>query len=137
MSKIIENLCCWEDAKIIIPTLNNLLVINCTKDLEKLTANTHRISIDDQQKSEDTISLNKVIIEVIKIINNHLKNNGNVVVHCLAGRQRSAAVVACYLIKYHDMTEYQAIDYIKSIKSKKRDSFFSQVNFINTLKHWT
>ena len=134
MSKIIENLCCWEDAKIIIPTLNNLLVINCTKDLEKLTANTHRISIDDQQKSEDTISLNKVIIEVIKIINNHLKNNGNVVVHCLAGRQRSAAVVACYLIKYHDMTEYQAIDYIKSIK---RDSFFSQVNFINTLKHWT
>lgn len=51
-------------------------------------------------------------------INNALKYHGNVLVHCFAGRSRSAAIVAAYLIRYHQMTFEEAI---QAIKSKKRN----------------
>jgi protein-tyrosine phosphatase len=55
-----------------------------------------------------------------------------VLVHCFAGMQRSCALVACYLINYHNMTPNEAIDYIKS---KRPIAFFGQVNFMETLNN--
>lgn len=55
-----------------------------------------------------------------------------VLVHCFVGMQRSCAVVACYLIKYHHMTPNEAIEYIKS---KRPIAFFGQVNFMETLNN--
>jgi protein-tyrosine phosphatase len=49
------------------------------------------------------------------------------------GMQRSCAVVACYLIKYHGMDPIQAIDYIKS---KRPFAFFGQVNFIDAINRF-
>ena len=131
MTEIIKGLylCSWEDAKRIVPTLRNLLVINCTKDLDNLIDNVYRINIDDRQNPEDTLELNNVINEVVDLIDNHLKT-GNVVVHCLAGRQRSAAVVASYLIKFHGKSVNESIDFVKS---KKRDAFFPFINFMDTI----
>ena len=66
---------------------------------------------------------------MVDLIDNHLKN-GIVVVHCLAGRQRSAAVIASYLIKFHGKSVNESIDFVKS---KKRDAFFPHVNFMDTI----
>eukprot|EP01138_Halocafeteria_seosinensis_P015184 gb/GECG01015497.1/.p1 GENE.gb/GECG01015497.1/~~gb/GECG01015497.1/.p1 ORF type:complete len:502 (+),score=88.89 gb/GECG01015497.1/:1-1506(+) len=44
------------------------------------------------------------------------EEDGNVLVHCFAGRSRSAAIVAAYLIRHHRMSLEEAI---KTIKSKK------------------
>jgi protein-tyrosine phosphatase len=53
-----------------------------------------------------------------------------VVVHCRAGQQRSAAVMAAYLMR-KGMGLEQAIKYIKS---RKPDAFYWNVNFMPALK---
>ena len=133
MVEIIKNLylCSWSDAQDLAPTLDNLLIVNCTKDLRALTVGTYRVAIDDHHKHEDTLKLNEQILAVTKKIDNHLAS-GPVIVHCLAGRQRSAAVVASYLMIYHHLDVPGVIDFIKS---KKRDAFFPEINFIETLNY--
>ena len=59
-----------------------------------------------------------------------LQEKKPVLVHCFAGMQRSCALVACYLIKYNNMTPDEAIDYIKL---KRPIAFFGKVNFMETL----
>jgi protein-tyrosine phosphatase len=57
----------------------------------------------------------------------------NVLVHCFAGAQRSCATMACYLMKYHNATPEQAIDYIKS---QRAVAFFGNVNFVNAIEEF-
>ena len=59
-----------------------------------------------------------------------LEEKKPVLVHCFAGMQRSCALVACYLIKYNNMTPDEAIDYIKL---KRPIAFFGKFNFMETL----
>jgi protein-tyrosine phosphatase len=47
--------------------------------------------------------------------------------------QRSCALVACYLIKYHNMKPIDAINYIKS---KRRIAFFGNVNLLSTIEQF-
>ena len=69
---------------------------------------------------------------VLEKIHIALQENKPVLVHCFAGMQRSCALVACYLIKYHTMSPDEAIDYIKC---KRPIAFFGRVNFMETLKN--
>lgn len=130
MPEIIKNLwlCSWSEAQ--DTCLNDVLVINCTNDLKNISKNSIRIPIDDHLKEKDTLKLNEVIFDVLKKIDNHLKSNLPVIVHCLAGRQRSATVVVSYLMVYHNLTLDNAVDFVKL---KKRDIFFPSTNFIETL----
>ena len=68
--------------------------------------------------------------QVLEKIHLALQENKLVLVHCFAGMQRSCALVACYLIKYNNMTPDEAIDYIKL---KRPIAFFGKVNFMETL----
>ena len=63
-----------------------------------------------------------------------LQENKPVLVHCFAGMQRSCALVACYLIKYNNMTPDEAIDYIKL---KRPIAFFGKVNFMELILSFT
>lgn len=66
----------------------------------------------------------------VAYIRSMLENGKGVYVHCKAGKGRSLLLVACYLIKYHQMTADQALDYVKVKRvqsgfdavDKKRDS---------------
>lgn len=40
-----------------------------------------------------------MLLKGVEFINNKISNGGVVYVHCKAGRSRSAALVACYLMK--------------------------------------
>ena len=129
MSEITNNLwlSSWEDAKKLVPLLNNPLVINCTKDLGYLTKSTIRIPIDDNQSEIE--NLNNYIFWICKIINDTLIAGGEVVVHCLAGRQRSAAVIVSYLMIYNKSIK----DPANFVKNVKQDIFFPYTNFQKTL----
>ena len=139
MTEIIKNLwlCSWEHAKVVVPTLNEPLVINCTKNLEYLVENTIRIPIDDTP--DDAPILNKFIFPLVNQMYHHLFAGKPVVVHCLAGRQRSAAVVASYLMLHpvNNITGINSvIDYIKTKKLEQigdRSAFFPYINFEETL----
>lgn len=127
--EIIENvyLASYPEAKEFIPKLKNPFVINCTKDLPNVIPNNkcihYRIPINDHGEIEDTFYLKSVLDFVVKLIDDY---PGPVVVHCKQGRQRSAAVVAGYLVHKRGLTFSEAVKFIQSIK---RDAFFPQVNF--------
>jgi protein-tyrosine phosphatase len=58
--------------------------------------------------------------------------NGNVLIHCYAGMNRSATVTAAYLMTIKELTAQQAIDIIK----KKKPETFTPMNFRPALKSY-
>jgi protein-tyrosine phosphatase len=91
------------------------LIVNCSKDLAfpNNAKECIRIPINDDPAYSD--SLLEIIenTDVLYKINNYVKNNKYVLVHCRAGMQRSCALIAIYLIKYYKMKPDAAIEYVK------------------------
>lgn len=119
----------FEDAKEF--THSNVFIINCTKDLPMIhtTGGGTRLYVDDHPSSEQT--MRSMIPVMVRYIENSITHT-SVVVHCFAGQQRSAAVVAAYLMKTKGFTPEQAVDFIKS---KKPDAFLGGVHFMDSLKN--
>jgi protein tyrosine phosphatase len=108
-------------------------IINCTKivSFPKSCKTCIRLAVDDTpDEAENLYNLIKAK-KVLETINNSLANNNTVLVHCHAGMQRSCAVVACYLVKYNNMSINNAI---KLIKDKRHIAFLNNVNFIKTIE---
>lgn len=101
-------------------------VINCTKDFPMVHTNSMRLSVNDDLSQESYSIMHANLPNLMLIIDNKLKNNVPVVVHCAAGQQRSAAVVCAYVMWKTCMKLEEAIGYVKS---KKSDAFFWNVNF--------
>ncbi len=121
------------------------LIVNCTQHEHQGLApdravgvpiidesKTIRIPIDDIPEESDHLTALLKDTDVLNKIHYTLNNGNKVLVHCNAGRQRSCATVACYLIKYYKITPIQAVSYIKS---KRREAFFGYVNFYNTINN--
>ena len=105
------------------------LVVNCTKDLPMRSMGT-RIPLDDSPDENE--NMYKAFSEIIPWLKSH--RHQKVVVHCFAGQQRSAAVIAAFLMsKNHGLTLDQVMEYIKS---KKSDAFAGHVTFRDALDRW-
>ena len=102
-------------------------VFNCTKDqpFHSHTKKRYRVPVDDNLKSEEIRNMELWSYEIVyKLTKEHKQEN--VLVHCYAGMQRSAAVIAMYLIANYRMKKDNAISFIK----RKRSIAFSPfVNF--------
>ncbi len=105
-------------------------VVNCTRDLPMVRHAGMRIAVDDNGSPEAMYDLRRALPEAVANIHAHVSRGVPVVVHCLAGRQRSPAVVAAYLMKHRGITLTEAIQFVRS---KKRDAFFATVNFREAL----
>ena len=113
-------------------------VINATPTLpnyfQKNGVNYVRVPVDDSLKSCD---INKMtaylpfIVDVLKELHHNQKKK--VLVHCHAGMQRSAIIIAAYLVKYYKKTPMEAIRYIIS---KRPVAFMNgtSLNFIDSLQ---
>ena len=90
------------------------------------------INLPVHDSPDECVTLLSLIHEtqVLEKIHLALQEKKPVLVHCFAGMQRSCALVACYLIKYNNMTPVEAIDYIKS---KRPIAFFGNVNFMELI----
>lgn len=111
---------------------SNFFVINCTKDLPMIQTDLGgtRLLVNDHPSSMNTMTKHmKMIIEYIEFF---LSQGDNVVVHCFAGQQRSAIIVAGYLVLKKGYTIDDAIEFIKS---KKSDAFLDGVHFMDSLKN--
>jgi protein-tyrosine phosphatase len=108
------------------------LIVNCTRDLP-IFKNSIRIPIDDSP--DWNFDFNNLMIEtnVLEHIHNCLINQQKVLVHCMAGAQRSCAVVACYLIRYYSFTPEKAIQFIKK---RRPIAFFGHVTFIEAINYF-
>lgn len=104
------------------------LVVNCSKDIPVYDPNTTslRIPVNDDLQMESMEIMYSSIFTICAAIHASLQRNQNVLVHCFAGRQRSACVVAAYLMLYHNMAKDVAKQYIRS---KRPVAFFPNANF--------
>ena len=103
---------------------NNInVVINCSKDLQKPSFYDeygivfYRIPIDDSMNKSDTITFKKHLDDSINLISHSRKKKMNVLVHCFAGIQRSAALVLCYIM--FELRSFLQINYGDYYKSKE------------------
>lgn len=109
---------------------SNAFVVNCTKDLSMINGLNMRIAVDDDMSTTAINDMYLSFPNVVEKIHKYLEEGCRVIVHCRAGQQRSAAVIAAYLMAKHN---YFLADAIKYIRSKKRDAFFFNVNFQDSL----
>jgi protein tyrosine/serine phosphatase len=112
---------------------NNIqCVFNCTKDLpfSSIVKRKYRVPVDDNLEREEIRNMELWSYEIVYKLTRELKQ-GNVLVHCYAGMQRSAAVVAMYLIANHNMKKENAISFIKR---KRPIAFRPYANFENAIQ---
>lgn len=112
---------------------SNVFVINCTKDLPMISTKGGgtRLNVDDHPSSAQTMDASLGLM--VRYIEDHVSRGHEVVVHCFAGQQRSATVVAAYVMRQTGWTPEQTIEYIKS---KKPDAFLGGVHFMDQIKNF-
>ena len=128
---------------------NNIsVIINCTKDIPYAfdcnLIEYFRIPVNDSQSEEDMVTMERYFSIVLPFIFNKLiTEHKNVLVHCHAGAQRSACVVAAilFIIDRHINGEpeidtmHKVINYIV----KKRPIAFKygiRINFKKSLESY-
>lgn len=104
-------------------------VFNCTKDIEfslaPVVAARYRIPVDDNLQADEIRNLGLWADEIVyKIMKEH--KQGPVLVHCMAGMQRSAACVAMVLVATRHLTTDQAI---AAVREKRGIAFRPMANF--------
>ena len=122
-----------------ISSNNITLVVNCTTDLKfpqfykHLHLTAIRIPLKDikNDRANDNVLIRN-IDDIEQRINDALCNGRNVLVHCYAGIQRSATVVAYYLMKRH--TNYNFIKTIEYIEQCRPIAFTPTPTFKNFLR---
>lgn len=114
------------------------VIINCSKSIPNYfqfsdnSIEYYRIPVNDSLLEEDINAMTDYLPQFVNIINNALKNKKAVLVHCHAGRQRSACLVAAYLIFKYNYTIDQAYEYIIS-KRKEAFHYGMSYNFNQSL----
>ncbi len=123
--KIAQNLKFYEDNKI-------NCVINCSKDIPFYNNNciNIRIAVHDNLEEKEIEKLYTYFDKSADLINKLLLENKNILIHCYAGKQRSASIVSVYLMKYANINLYNSI---LLIKTKRQVAFTPGINFKTSL----
>jgi predicted protein tyrosine phosphatase len=95
------------------------LVVNCTKDIAvpgwyaELGIRAVRLPINDHDSTGDNATLARDIESVLDAVHEARGRGECVLVHCYAGMQRSATVVACYLMRHFNYRPEHAVFYVR------------------------
>lgn len=110
--------------------LNVDMVVNCTANLpfHAELAQQVRVCVEDNGLSTEVDRLFQILAdtELLGNISSTLAQHKTVLVHCKMGQQRSAAVVAAYIMYVRSMDPMAAMNYVRL---RKPDAFFYQANF--------
>ena len=111
---------------------NITVVFNATKDIPFVPSikKQYRIPVDDNLQADEIRNMTLWSQETIyKLLEEHNKGQ-NILVHCAAGMQRSAAIVAMYLIATRGLSWNEAIIHIQGIRAI---AFRPSANFKNSI----
>ena len=114
---------------------NIQVVFNCTKNLSfsPMIPVKYRVPVDDNLEEEEIRNMELWSSEIAYKIMAEYVEGKSILVHCMAGMQRSAASVAFFLISYRKM---RALDAMKMIKEKRRIAFFPRANFGRSIDYF-
>lgn len=115
------------------------LIINCCPEINISYSNNNqdtkilRLKFDDDPN--DNIKLINLLEsnKVLEQIHNYIKNGKSVLVHCAMGIQRSSTIIACYLIKYYNLSFNKTIMYIKF---KREQAFTTGIIFKEAIEYF-
>lgn len=106
------------------------LVVNCSNNLpfHAELARQVRIGVDDNGLVSEVGKLAAILSDmtILRDIDASLQRDERVLVHCRMGQQRSAAVVAAYLMYAQGLTPSSAMELVKL---RKPDAFLCRANF--------
>jgi hypothetical protein len=115
---------------------NNITVVfNCTKNLafSPIIPIQYRVPVDDNLEEEEIRNMELWSSEIaFKMIREYVKGHV-ILVHCMAGMQRSAASVAMMMIAHHKI---HALDAMKHIKGIRNVAFYPRANFGRSIDYF-
>jgi protein-tyrosine phosphatase len=111
------------------------VVFNCTKNLpfSRMIPIQYRVPVDDNLEEEEIRNMELWSSEIAYKMINEYKTGKAVLVHCMAGMQRSAASVAFLLIAFMNM---RALDAMKMIKELRPIAFYPRANFGRSIDYF-
>jgi len=117
---------------------NFKLIINCCPEIGQLSYSKDTEEIIRLKFHDDVDDNNKLIQlletgNILERIHSSIINNKPVIVHCAMGIQRSAAIIACYLIKYYNIAIDKTISYIKY---KRPIAFSTGITFEHAMNYY-
>ena len=94
------------------------VVFNASKDLpfSSKIKTQFRIPVDDNLQPEEIRNMTLWSHEIIYNVFKKYNRGDTILIHCAAGMQRSAAIVAMFIIIKLGLNWYQAIQYIQNIR---------------------
>jgi protein-tyrosine phosphatase len=103
-------------------------VFNATKDISfsPVVKHAYRIPVDDNLEPVEIENMRRWAPEAVLKLIREYKTGQPLLVHCYAGMQRSAALVAMMLIAFKN---YDAEKAIKYIRDRRSVAFFPVANF--------
>ena len=109
------------------------VVFNCTKDIpfSSVAPIQYRVPLDDNLEE---VEINNAALwspEIAFTIVKHYREGKRILIHCFAGRQRSAACLAMFLIAEHGIRAHEAIPLIRSRRSI---AFMPAANFQRSIE---
>lgn len=92
----------------------------------------YRVAVDDNGKQEEIDSFYTIVSQVLPYVADEYKKGKSILVHCLAGNQRSAAFICAFLMYAKNFSLNEAILFLLE---KKPNVFFfgSKINFKDAL----
>jgi hypothetical protein len=118
---------------------NNIkVIINCSKDLPfyvdtNIVPYLYRLPVNDDLRDESLFIMYQYLPNIIKTIKTHIDMGHNIYIHCHAGMQRSATVIAGYLMTYNKLSIDDAIKYIRE---RRKIAFIPMINFRKSLEKY-
>lgn len=109
---------------------NNIsLIINCTKNIPSINTrgvDVYRVPVEDNLEPVEIDRMTICIREILPIIHKAYMMGRSILVHCVAGMQRSAIIVLSYLYEYH-IHDVKKI--LRLMKKRRPIVFTPQMNF--------
>ncbi len=108
-------------------------VFNASKDIpfHESVKKRYRIAVDDNLRPEEIANMTKWGPEIVYNVLKEYKAGNPILIHCAAGMQRSAAIMAMTLISLRHMTADSAMEYIKE---RRPIAFMHAANFEDSIR---
>jgi len=115
---------------------NNIeVVFNCSKDIEfhASVKKRYRVPVDDNLQPAEINNMTQWSTEIAYKVLREYKAGNNILIHCAAGMQRSAAVLTIFLIT---LTGERAPVLMSHIRRKRPIAFVPQANFRKSIEYY-
>jgi hypothetical protein len=111
------------------------VVFNCTKNLPfcHLIPVKYRVPVDDNLEEDEIRNMQLWSSEITFKMLSEYTSGKPILVHCMAGMQRSAASLAMMLIAYKHIHAQEAM---KMIKERRSIAFLPSPNFLRSIQYF-